>query len=412
LTKFIIIGAGAAGIFGAINIAIKNPDAKVMVLEKSSKLLSKVKISGGGRCNVTNVCQEPQELIKHYPRGHKKLRKAFEQFGSKETIAWFENRGVQLKAEADGRMFPITDDSQTIIDCLLNECKKHKVEILTKVAVESVSKTENGYSLTIKGQEKIECDKVLVATGGHNKLESFQWLADLGHSISEPIPSLFTFNLPNSHITTLSGVSVSDVEVKIAGTKLSHHGPLLITHWGMSGPAVLKLSAWGARILYDKNYKYSVLVNWLATSNEEEARMRLIEFQSENPKKMLFNSNPYQLPKRLWEYLLTKCDIDEGLRWNNFSGKKFNKLVNHLVADLYEASGKTTFKEEFVTAGGVKLGDVNMQTMESRNCPGLFFAGEVLDIDGVTGGFNFQAAWTTAWLASQGISENEKALQN
>ncbi|WP_437439973.1 aminoacetone oxidase family FAD-binding enzyme [Marivirga harenae] len=225
MTKFIIIGAGAAGIFGAINIAIKNPDAKVMVLEKSSKLLSKVKISGGGRCNVTNVCQEPQELIKHYPRGHKKLRKAFEQFGSKETIAWFENRGVQLKAEADGRMFPITDDSQTIIDCLLNECRKHKVQIRTKVSVESIEKTENGFSLILKGSENLECDKVLVATGGHNKLESFQWLADLRHSISEPIPSLFTFNLPNSHITTLSGVSVSDVEVKIAGTKLSHHGP-------------------------------------------------------------------------------------------------------------------------------------------------------------------------------------------
>lgn len=403
--KIIIIGAGAAGIFGAINIAAKNPDAEVVVLEKSSKLLAKVKISGGGRCNVTNVCQEPKELIKHYPRGNKKLKKAFEQFGSKETVQWFESRGVQLKAQADGRMFPVTDDSQTIIDCLLNECKKHKVEIRTKVAVESISKTEQGISLAIKGAENIECDKVLVATGGHNKLESFQWLADLGHSISEPVPSLFTFNLPKSTITALSGVSVADVEVKIAGTKLSHQGPLLITHWGMSGPAVLKLSAWGARILHEKNYEYSVLVNWLAIANEQEARQRLTEFQSENPKKMLFNSNPFQLPKRLWEYLLTKSEIDEELRWNNFSGKKFNKLVNHLIADLYEASGKTTFKEEFVTSGGVKLGDVNMQTMESRKCAGLYFAGEVLDIDGVTGGFNFQAAWTTAWLVGEGFTK-------
>jgi predicted Rossmann fold flavoprotein len=412
LRKIIIIGAGAAGIFGAINIASKNPDAELVVLEKSSKLLSKVKISGGGRCNVTNVCHEPKELIKHYPRGYKKLKKAFEQFGSKETVQWFESRGVKLKAETDGRMFPVTDDSQTIIDCLLNECKKHKVEIRTKVAVESISKTEQGFSLTIKGSENMECDKVVIATGGHNKLESFQWLADLEHSISEPVPSLFTFNLPDSNITALSGVSVSDVEVKIAGTKLSYQGPLLITHWGMSGPAVLKLSAWGARILHEKNYEYSVLVNWLATTNEEEARQKLTEFQIDNPKKMLFNSNPFLLPKRLWEYLLTKCDIDEDLRWNNFSGKKFNKLVNHLIADLYEASGKTTFKEEFVTAGGIKLGDVNMQTMESRKCPGLYFSGEVLDIDGVTGGFNFQAAWTTAWLASEGILENEKALQN
>ena len=402
-TKIIIIGAGAAGIFGAINIASKNPDAEVGVLEKSSKLLSKVKISGGGRCNVTNVCQEPKELIKNYPRGNKKLKKAFEQFGTIDTVNWFESRGVKLKAEADSRMFPITDDSQTIIDCLLNECKKHKVKIKTKVSVESVEKTESGFSLEIKGAEKIECDQILIATGGHNKLEAFQWLINLGHSISEPVPSLFTFNLPKSTITELSGVVVQDVEVKIAGTKLSHQGPLLITHWGMSGPAVLKLSAWGARILHEKNYEYSVLVNWLKNANEEETRNRLTEFQSQNPKKMLFKSNPFQLPKRLWEYLLAKSEIDEELRWNNFSGKKFNKLVNHLIADLYVGSGKTTFKEEFVTAGGVKLGDVNMQTMESRKCPGLFFAGEVLDIDGVTGGFNFQAAWTTAWLASEGI---------
>jgi predicted Rossmann fold flavoprotein len=412
LNKIIIIGAGAAGIFGAISIATKNPDAEVLVLEKSSKLLSKVKISGGGRCNVTNVCQEPKELIKHYPRGHKKLKKAFEQFGSKEIVQWFESRGVNLKSEADGRVFPITDDSQTIIDCLLNECKKHNVAIRTKVTVESLSKTENGFSLKIKGSENIQCDKVLVATGGHNKLEAFQWLIDLGLSISEPVPSLFTFNLPASDITALSGVSVPAVEVKIAGTKLSYQGPLLITHWGMSGPAVLKLSAWGARILHEKNYEYSVVVNWLKIDSEEDARQKLIEFQSQNPKKMLFNSNPFQLPKRLWDYLLTKSEIDQDLRWNNFSGKKFNKLINHLIADLYKASGKTTFKEEFVTAGGVKLGDINMQTMESRKYPGLYFAGEILDIDGVTGGFNFQAAWTTAWLASEGILENEKALQH
>ncbi|HET8858409.1 NAD(P)/FAD-dependent oxidoreductase [Marivirga sp.] len=403
MSKIIIIGAGAAGIFAAINIASKNHDAKVVVLEKSSKLLSKVKISGGGRCNVTNVCSEPKELIKNYPRGNKKLKKAFEQFGTLDTVTWFESRGVKLKAELDGRMFPVTDDSQTIIDCLLNECKKHKVDIKTKVSVESIEKTKDGFSLSIKGSENIECQKILIATGGHNKLDGFQWLANLGHSISEPVPSLFTFNLPTSTITELSGVSVQDVEVKIAGTKLAHQGPLLITHWGLSGPAVLKLSAWGARILQEKNYEYSVLVNWLKSANEEETRQNLTEFQVLNPKKMLFNSNPFQLPKRLWEYLLTKSEIDEELRWNNFSGKKFNKLINNLIADLYEASGKTTFKEEFVTAGGVKLGDVNMQSMESRKCPGLFFAGEVLDIDGVTGGFNFQAAWTTAWLVAQGM---------
>ncbi|WP_375581012.1 aminoacetone oxidase family FAD-binding enzyme [Marivirga tractuosa] len=234
MARITIIGAGAAGIFGAINIATKNPDAEVVVLEKSSKLLSKVKISGGGRCNVTNVCQEPKELIKNYPRGNKKLKKAFEQFGTVDTVNWFESRGVKLKAEADGRMFPITDDSQTIIDCLLNECKKHKVEIRTKVSVESIEKTDNGFLLDIKGAEKIECDKILIATGGHNKIEGFQWLMDLEHSISEPVPSLFTFNLPKSSLTNLLGVAVQDVEVKIAGTKLSHQGPLLITHWGLS----------------------------------------------------------------------------------------------------------------------------------------------------------------------------------
>lgn len=403
MTKFIIIGAGAAGIFGAINIAAKNPAAEVIVLEKSSKLLAKVKISGGGRCNVTNVCSEPKELIKHYPRGNKKLKKAFEQFGTLDTVNWFESRGVTLKAEPDGRMFPTTDDSQTIINCLLDECSKYGVKIKMKAAVESIVKTETGFSLEIKGADTIECDKILVATGGHTKLEAFQWLADLGHSISAPIPSLFTFNLPKSNITELSGITVPEVEVKIAGSKLSYQGPLLITHWGLSGPAILKLSAWGARILHEKNYVYSVLVNWLTTANEEETRQELSEFQAQNPKKKLFTSNPFQLPRRLWEYLLTKSEIDEEVRWNNFSGKKFNKLVNHLIADLYEASGKTTFKEEFVTAGGVKLGDVNMQTMESRKCPGLYFAGEVLDIDGITGGFNFQAAWTTAWLASEGM---------
>jgi len=404
--RIIIIGAGAAGIFGAINIASKNQEHEVLVLEKSSKLLSKVKISGGGRCNVTNSCQEPKELIKNYPRGNKKLKKAFEQFGTLETVNWFESKGVKLKAEEDGRMFPTTDDSQTIIDCLLNECKKLNVQIRTKIIVETIEPKSTGFLLKIKEGENIECNKILIATGGHHKKEGFDWLTKLGHNISEPVPSLFTFNLHKSDITQLSGVSVQEAEVKIAGSKLSYVGPLLITHWGMSGPAVLKLSAWGARILHEKNYEYSVLVNWLVDANEEEARQKLYDFQTKNPKKKLFTSNPFLLPKRLWDYILTKCDIDDEIRWNNFSGKKFNKLVNHLIADLYEASGKTTFKEEFVTAGGIKLGDVNMQTMESRKCPGLYFAGEVLDIDGITGGFNFQAAWTTAWLASEGISSN------
>jgi len=407
LTKIVVIGAGAAGIFGAINIAAQNPEAEVIVLEKSSKLLSKVKISGGGRCNLTNVISEPKELIKNYPRGNKKLKKAFETFGTKSTIEWFESRGVKTKAEADGRMFPISDDSQTIIDCLLKECNKLGVQIKTKEGVKEIKPTAQGFIIHTNNSS-YECDKILIATGGHNKIESFQWLEKLGHNISVPVPSLFTFNLPQSNIIKLSGISVAEAEVKIAGTKLSYTGPLLITHWGLSGPAVLKLSAFGARILNEKNYEYSVIINWVGFKNETEVRNHLSKFQSENPKKKLFNSNPFDLPKRLWEYQLQECEIDEDLRWNNFSGKKLNKLVNNLIADFYEASGKTTFKEEFVTAGGVKLGDINMQTMESRKCPGVYFAGEVLDIDGITGGFNFQAAWTSSFLAANGITESLK----
>ncbi|GAA5037742.1 flavoprotein [Marivirga lumbricoides] len=399
----IIIGAGAAGIFAAINVAEANPGKKVLVVEKSSKLLAKVKVSGGGRCNVTNTCKEPGELIKNYPRGNKKLKKAFAEFGTTDTVNWFSERGVELHAEADGRMFPITNNSQTIIDCLLKACDKYKVEIITRANIETIEKLESSFQLTANANQLFECEKLLISTGGSNKIEGYSWLEKLGHSINPPVPSLFTFNLTDKSITELSGLSVPDAEVKIAGTKLSHRGPLLITHWGLSGPAVLKLSAWGARVLQEKEYQYTVLVNWISGNKEPEVRKMREEFQQENPLKKVAGTPPFQLPKRLWEYLSAKSGIDPELRWNNFSGKNFNKLVNSLVCDEYTASGKTTFKEEFVTCGGVKLGEVNMETLESRICPGLYFAGEVLDIDGVTGGFNFQAAWTTAYLAAKAM---------
>lgn len=399
----IIIGAGAAGIFAAINAAEPNPGKKVLVLEKSSKLLAKVKVSGGGRCNVTNVCTLPSELIKNYPRGNKKLKNAFVEFGSKDTVNWFLERGVALHAEADGRMFPTSNSSQTIIDCLLSQCDKYGVEIMTRMGIESIEKQEEIFCLATNSGEVFECKKLLISTGGSNKIEGYHWLERLGHSINPPVPSLFTFNLTDKSITALSGLSVPDAEVKIAGTKQSHRGPLLITHWGLSGPAVLKLSAWGARVLQEKDYQYTVLVNWLSEAKEPEARKMLEVFQQENPLKKVTGTPPFQLPKRLWEYLSLKSGVDPEIRWNNFSGKNFNKLVNNLVCDEYAASGKTTFKEEFVTCGGVKLGEVNMETMESRICPGLYFAGEVLDIDGVTGGFNFQAAWTTAYLAAKAM---------
>lgn len=403
--SIIVIGAGAAGIFAAINAAINNPQMQVTVLEKSSKLLSKVKVSGGGRCNVTNVCKEPRELVKNYPRSHKKLAQAFSRFGTTHTVDWFLERGVPLKAEPDGRMFPITNNSQTIIDCLLAACEKYKVKILTNTGVKKIKKKEHIFQLFTAAGQILECEKLLVATGGSSKEDAYNWLKSLGHSIAPPVPSLFTFNLKDNAITQLAGVSVPDVVVKIAGTKLSQKGPILITHWGFSGPAVLKLSAWGARILHEKNYSYTVLINWLSEQNEPRVRELLGVFKSNHQLKKVVSNPPFQLPKRLWEYLALKAGTDAETRWNNFSGKNYNRLINSLVCDEYSASGKTTFKEEFVTCGGIKLQEVDLQTMESRSCPGLYFAGEVLDIDGVTGGFNFQAAWTTGWLAAQAMSK-------
>lgn len=404
--NILIIGAGAAGIFAAINAAANDPNLQVTVLEKSTKLLSKVKVSGGGRCNVTNVCKEPGELVKHYPRSNKKLRQAFASFGTTETVYWFLERGVKLKAEPDGRMFPTTDDSQTIIDCLLRECEKYKIKIMTLSPVQEVINDAAGFQvITIKGH-RLTCNKLLVASGGSNKVEGYHWLEVLGHTIVPPVPSLFTFNLQDKAITQLAGVSVPDAQVRIAGTKLSQKGPVLITHWGLSGPAVLKLSAWGARVLFEKNYEYSVLVNWLAEANEPQVREVFATFKSQHPLKKVMGTPPFPLPKRLWEFLTLKSGIDPETRWNNFSGKNHNRLIQNLICDTYSARGKTTFKEEFVTSGGIALQEVDLQTMESRVCPGLFFAGEVLDIDGVTGGFNFQAAWTTAWLAAQAMTSN------
>lgn len=406
--KLIIIGAGAAGIFAAANVAVNNPEMHVTVLEKSSKLLSKVKVSGGGRCNVTNSCKAPYELIKNYPRSNKKLIQAFAQFGTVDTIRWFEERGVKLKTESDGRIFPVSDDSQTIIDSLLTTCEQHRVKILIRTGVDKITRNEEGFELLTSSGASIKCDQLLVATGGSNKLEAYQQLRDLGHSIVPPVPSLFTFNLQDKGITSLAGVAVPEAGVKLAGTGLSQKGSVLITHWGLSGPAVLRLSAWGARTLHDKGYRYTVLVNWLSEQKETQARKALDAYKTSHPKQKVIGNPAVALPKRLWEFLCTKAGVDSDIRWNNFSGKSLNKLVNNLIADEYVASGKTTFKEEFVTCGGVPLSEVNLQRMESRICPDLYFAGEVLDIDGITGGFNFQAAWTTGWLAAQAISSRQE----
>ena len=403
-SHIIIIGAGAAGIFAAANMATHNSEIRVTVLEKSPKLLSKVKVSGGGRCNVTNACKEPRQLVKNYPRSHKKLVQAFAEFGTEDTVRWFEERGVKLKTEPDGRVFPQSDDSQTIIDCLLAACERNGVKILPRTGVDQIIREEDGFTLVTASGETLQGDKLLVATGGGNKPEGYHWLEKLGHSVAPPVPSLFTFNLKDKAITELSGVSVPEVTVKIAGTKLEQKGPILITHWGLSGPVVLRTSAWGARILHDKNYSYTVLVNWLSELKEPEARKAVEAYKTKHPKQKIISNPLFSLPKRLWEFLCNKAGIGEETLWNNYSGKSYNRLINILVADEYQASGKTTFKEEFVTCGGIPLSEVNLNTMESKICPGLHFAGEVLDIDGITGGFNFQAAWTTGWLAAQAMA--------
>lgn len=399
-SKVAVIGGGAAGFFAAISCKLNHPEAKVSIVEKTSKLLSKVKVSGGGRCNVTNGFDGVSGFAKHYPRGEKQLKKAFGQFNSKDTIEWFESRGVQLKTEPDGRMFPTTDSSQTIIDCLLSECKRLGVEIKTSQTVQSIRPKTEGFELTVNGQVQ-NFDKVIISTGGQPKKEGFKWLEELGHQVVEPVPSLFTFNMPKNPITKLMGLSVPSATVRIQGTKLVQSGPLLITHWGMSGPVVLKTSAWGARTLNELNYQFIAHVNWLGSLKDSEVRVLIDEVRSNSPKKLMKNLCPFTLPQRLWDFLLEKTEIGNDKPWAELSKKHINKLVENLVNDQYPVSGKTTFKEEFVTAGGVDLAEIDFNTMQSREVKGLHFAGEVLNIDGVTGGFNFQAAWTTGFIAGK-----------
>ena len=400
--KLVVIGGGAAGFFCAVNAARLQPGLEVVLLERSSKLLSKVKVSGGGRCNVTHDCNSIADMIKMYPRGAAFLKKAFHHFFTTDTVSWFETRAVKLKTETDGRMFPVTDQSQTIIDCLLNEASKYRVNIQMNVTVESINK--NGNSWQIHAANKIiEADYICIAAGGFSKALQFNWITNTGHSIENPVPSLFTFNIPGNGITDLMGISLENVSVKIAGTKLQDNGPLLITHWGLSGPAILKLSAWGAKELSNKNYAFKIVVNWLPAFNETTLKIKFQEIRFNQASQKIINRNPFGLPSRLWEYLLTNCDVKEGIRWADLPAKEQNKLIKILCAQEFSVKGKTTFKEEFVTAGGIRLNEIDVNTMESKILPGLFFAGEIIDVDGVTGGYNFQNAWTTGWIAAQGI---------
>ncbi|OFZ02210.1 MAG: flavoprotein [Bacteroidetes bacterium RIFCSPLOWO2_12_FULL_31_6] len=395
-----VIGGGAAGFFAAFSCKTHYPQYNVTIYEKSDKLLSKVKISGGGRCNITNACFSNAQLVKFYPRGEKQLKKAFEIFTTKDTIAWFENREVKLKTEIDNRMFPVSDNSQTIIDCFFSEVKKSGIIIKKNHALISIEKIEDEFNL-IFANDIVKVNKIIVASGGSSKLSGFNWLEKLGHTIESPVPSLFTFNMPNESITELMGVSVNKTIVKIQGSKLKQEGSLLVTHWGMSGPAIIKLSACGARVISDLNYNFNIQVNWIAEENEEKVRKQLSTEMVSFKKKKIGNYNPFQLPSRLWLYLIQKIKINPEYTWE-VAGKNFtNKLINTLLNDVYQVRGKTTFKEEFVTCGGVSLQNISIETMQSKVCDGLYFAGEVLDIDGLTGGFNFQAAWTTGFIAGK-----------
>ncbi len=407
MRRVVIIGGGAAGFFAAINLANGNPNLDVVIVEKSNKLLGKVKISGGGRCNVTHYCFENNLLLKNYPRGNKELNNVFHQFSVKDTIAWFEERGVELHDEADGRMFPETDNSQTIIDCFMTEASKHGVKILLQHDVEKIEVIGAKFELQFEAK-KMLCDYVVITTGGHPKLDNYDFIQKLGHTIEKPIPSLFTFNLPNNPICKLMGVSLKEAQIKIVGTKLNYIGPLLITHWGLSGPAVLKLSAFAAEYFNEKNYQLKFSVNWCGTINEEELKKDLLKFQEYNFKSKSINAIYNALPKRLWEFLLNEADIEMDKIWGEVSKKCLNKLIQLLRNHEFEMNGKTTFKEEFVTCGGVNLKEVNLKTMESKLIPNLFFAGEVLNIDGITGGFNFQACWSTGYVAASSITAKTK----
>ena len=406
MKNLIVIGGGAAGFFCAINAARLHPALRVTILEKSNKLLSKVKISGGGRCNTTHELFDIPSLVKKYPRGEQFLKKAFYQFNTQDTINWFAERGVELHAEADGRMFPISNNSATIIECLLKEADRYKVQIHLHTEVKKIEKLADRFQIETNQPKLIEADYICIASGGLPKIDMFNWIKQLGHSIQSPVPSLFTFNIPKHPITALMGLSVSNAVIKITGTKLKEQGALLITHWGLSGPVVLKLSAWGARQLADLNYHFSIQVNWLGEITDAILRRDWSFYREQFSANKMASKFPFALPSRLWLFLLEEAAISADTRWGELKSANQNKLIQLLTCHVYEVNGKTTFKEEFVTCGGVALSSIHPQTMESKLVPGLYFAGEVMDIDGITGGFNFQHAWTSGYNAAKAIAES------
>jgi predicted flavoprotein YhiN len=426
--KVIVVGGGAAGFFAAITCAELMPDAEVTILEEGPEFLAKVKVSGGGRCNVTHACFDPKEFATRFPRGERELIGPFQRFGATDTVAWFKKRGVRLNAECDGRMFPLNNSSQTIIDCLVNAAKAAGVKLRTKCGVEKVTtvaavcdrrshndiaadgahraplQNANGFDLSLSNGETLSCDRLLLATGGCRTAEAGQLAVSLGHTLEPPVPSLFTFGLETPWLRELAGVTVESVEASVPDTELREQGALLVTHTGLSGPVILRLSAWGARVLHDRGYRFPLHLYWLPKLDQEEIATELQWRRSQQPARLVVNTPIPPLPARLWEQLVLAAGVKADTRWAVMTRSDQHRLLQQLIRTELQVTGKSMNKEEFVTCGGVRLSEVNFRTMQSRICPGLFFAGELLDIDGITGGFNFQAAWTTGWLAGNAMA--------
>ena len=402
--RILVIGGGAAGFFAAITSAEK-PDTQVFLYEATPHLLSKVKISGGGRCNVTHACFEPEQLVKNYPRGGRELLGAFHRFQPRDTLAWFNTRGVETKTEEDGRMFPTSDNSESIVNALTNAAEKNRVKVLVQRGVKTIQYINEKFEVELNSGEMELFDKVIIATGGNKSSGGLAIAESFGHTIIPPVPSLFTFHIQDNRLVDLAGLSVEKVKVKACGTKLTTEGPLLLTHWGMSGPAILKLSAWGAREFAESNYNFTIEINWVPELNQTALSKKLNEIRIAEARKQIATFSPLPIPQRLWERLLIAAEINPTTPWAHINNQQLDKLYKQLTQAEFKVTGKSMFKDEFVTCGGVKLSEINFKTMESRKQPGLFFAGEVLDIDGVTGGFNFQNAWTTGWLAGQAVAE-------
>ena len=404
--RVVIAGGGAAGFFAALACAEANPRATVQIFERSPEVLTKVRVSGGGRCNVTHACFEPDELVKNYPRGGRELLGPFHRFQPHDTVEWFEQRGVELKTEEDGRMFPTTDSSQTIIDCLTREAARLGVRVRTGCGVAEVLKKDRALNIFLTEDGTLECDCFLLATGGSRGVKGHGLAESLGHTLAPPVPSLFTFDIQDPRLHALAGISTPNARVKISGTPLDETGPLLITHWGLSGPCILRASAWGARLLAERDYKFNVQVQWLADYDHKRTAQVIQDARLHHSRKHVALWSPMGIPQRLWERLVIAAGINPDLTWNTLSKQGAEALAREVCAGEYKVTGKSMYKEEFVTCGGVPLKEVDFRTMQSRVCPRLYLAGEVLDIDAITGGFNFQAAWTTGWIAGQAMANS------